>query len=62
MVVITEKGRIISSMKVSESLSEMFKRHKKKAKIEDQQLLIVRGEPNEKLKAEVKRRLEILQF
>jgi hypothetical protein len=49
-------------MKVSESLSEMFKRHKKKAKIEDQQLLIVRGEPNEKLKAEVKRRLEILQF
>ena len=62
MVVITEKGRIISSMKVKESLKETFERHLKSAEASRQKLKIYRGKSNEKFKAEIKRRLEILSY
>jgi hypothetical protein len=62
MVVLTENGRIISSMKVKESLKETFERHLRSAEASRQKLKIYRGKSNEKFKAEIKRRLEILSY
>lgn len=61
MVVLTEEGRIISSMRVNEPLRELFERHIRKAQKAGQELTISRGRINEELKEEVKRRLKILQ-
>jgi len=61
MVVLTEEGRIISSMKVDETLRELFERHMRKAQKDGQELTISRGKTNERLKEEVKRRLKVLQ-
>lgn len=61
MVVLTEEGRIISSMRVNEPLRELFERHLKKAQKDGQELTISRGKTNERLKEEVTRRLKILQ-
>lgn len=61
MVVLTEHGHIISSMKVKETLKETFERHLRSAQAGKQRLTIYKGKNNEKLKAEAKRRLEILR-
>ena len=61
MVVITEKGRIISSMKVKKTLIELFNGHKLKAEQSQQTLDIYKGEPNEDLKKEAKRILKTLR-
>ena len=61
MVVLTEEGRIISSMKVTMTLKELFEAHIHKARRDKQALMIYRGKESEKLKAEVERILEALQ-
>jgi hypothetical protein len=61
LVVITEHGRIITSMRVKESLRETFERHIASAKVGKQELKIYKGTINEELKAEVERRLEVLR-
>ena len=61
MVVLTEQGRIISSMRVDETLRELFERHIGKAYKDGQKLTISKGKTNERLKTEVKKRLGILQ-
>jgi len=61
MVVLTEKGRIISSMKVTKPLKEVFDSHIRKAKRDKQILAIHRGKTNEELKAKVERILKALR-
>ncbi|WP_456435450.1 phage head morphogenesis protein [Thermovibrio ammonificans] len=61
MVVLTEKGRIISSMKVNEKLKELFDRHIQKAKRDKQTLEIHRGKTNEELKGEAEGVLKALR-
>ena len=61
MVVLTEKGRIISSMKVTKPLKEVFDSHIRKAKRDKQTLMIHKGKANEELKAKVERILKALR-
>ena len=61
MVVLTEEGRIISSMKVTKTLKEVFESHIRKAKRDKQTLTIHKGKVNEEFKAKVKGILEALQ-
>ena len=62
MVVLTENGRIITSMKVKEPLKETFKRHLRSAELSKQKLKIYKGKSDEKFKTEIKRRLKILFY
>ena len=61
MVVLTEHGRIISSMRVNETLRELFDRHYRRAEESRQSLEIHKGEFNEELKSEAKRILKTLR-
>jgi len=61
MVVLTEEGRIISSMRVTMTLKELFEAHVHKARRDKQALTIYKGKGNGKLKTEVKRILEAIQ-
>lgn len=61
MVVLTEKGRIISSMKVNKTLKELFDNHIRKAKRDRQTITIHRGRANEELKSKITRILKTLR-
>ncbi len=61
MVVLTEEGRIISSMKVNQTLKELFDNHIRKAKRDRQILTILKGRVNEELKTKVKGILKTLR-
>jgi len=61
MVVLTEKGRIISSMRVTKTLKEVFDSHIRKAMRDKQILTIHKGKVNEGFKTKVERVLKALR-
>ncbi len=61
MVVLIEEGRILSSMKVNQTLKELFGNHIRKAKRDRQTLIILKGRVNEELKTKVKGILKTLR-